>query len=167
MSEIAIDMQTDGEVWSRVPSLENSRPEDRHFVVVTDENGTTLRFGDGVHGARLPGGGDRVAATYVSSKRFVGVARQQGRVILDEDWDESGLTTGRLCGVYRGMVTNNVDPTSASRVQVQFAAVLENRLLWAVPCRPVGSATVPAVGASVWVSFEGGDPSRPVWMGVD
>ena len=32
--------------------------------------------------------------------------------------------------------------------------------LWSHP------AAVPAVGAGVWVAFEGGNPSLPVWMGI-
>ena len=166
-SGIAIDLQIDGEVWHRVASLENSGPEDRHFVVITDENGTTtVRFGDGEHAARLPTGADQVVAAHRSSKRFVAVVEQQGRVIVDKDWSEGGLTTGRFYGVYRGVVTNNVDPTSQLRVQAQVTAVLGNQSLWAMPCRPVGAAAVPAVGAGVWVAFEGGNPSLPVWMGI-
>ena len=167
MTEIATDPQLDNEVWHRVPSLANSSPEDRHFVLNTDENGTTtLRFGDGIHGARLPGGPDRVAAAYISSNNFVAVVLQQGRLIVDVDAGAGGICAGRLCGLYRGAVTNNVDPMSQLRVQVQFTAVLENKRMWAVPCRPVGSATVPTVGASVWVSFEEGNPSLPVWIGI-
>jgi hypothetical protein len=167
-SDVAIELQVGGEVWHRVDSLANSGPDDRHFVLTTDESGaTTVRFGDGAHGARLPAGADAVVAAYRPSKRFVAVVQQQGRVIVDNDWRESvPAASDRLYGVYRGVVTNNVDPTGQSRVQAEVAEVPENTSLWAMPCRPVGSATVPAVGASVWVAFEAGDPSRPVWMGV-
>jgi hypothetical protein len=166
-SGIAIELQIDGEVWRRVASLENSGSEDRHFVVTANEDGTsTVRFGDGEHGARLPSGTDRVIAAYQSSKRFVAVVQQQGRVTVDKDWREGDLTAGRFYGVYRGVVANNVDPTSQLRVQVQVVAVLGSQPVWAMPCQPVGTAKVPAVGANVWVAFEAGDPSLPVWMGI-
>lgn len=164
---IAVELQIDGEAWHRVGSLDASGPDDRHFVASTDENGaTTVRFGDGEHGARLPATADRVVTAYRPAKRFVAVVQQQGRVIVDRDWPDGSPVTDRLCGVYRGVVTNDVDPASQARVQVRVLAVLGSQPLWALPCRPVGGAAVPTVGASVWVAFEGGDPSRPVWMGI-
>jgi hypothetical protein len=167
-SEIAVDLQIGGEVWHRVASLDNSGPDDRHFVLATDEGGTTtVRFGDGAHGARLPAEADAIVAAYRRSKRFVAVVDQQGRVIVDNDWRDNGpVVSGRRYGVYRGIVTNNIDPLGQSRVQTEIADAAGALSLWAVPCRPAESTTVPAVGASVWVAFEAGDPARPVWMGV-
>ena len=34
---ISIELQIDGEAWHRVASLEKSGPDDRHFVLTTDE----------------------------------------------------------------------------------------------------------------------------------
>ena len=166
-SAIAIELQIDGETWHRVDALDESGPDDRHFVVITDDNGiANIRFGDGKHGARLPTRTDRIAAVYGSSKRFVAVVQQQGRVIVDKDWNEGSDSEGRLCGLYRGVVTHNVDPSAQGRAQVQLGAVLANQVVWAMPCRPVGSTDVPPIGAGVWVAFEDGDPTRPVWIGV-
>ncbi len=166
-SGVVIALQIDGEVWRRVDSLEDSAPDDRHFVAVTDASGaTTIRFGDGEHGARLPEGADRVVAAYRSSKRFVAVVEQQGRVVVDHDWNERDAVCGRYGGVYRGVVMDNVDPTARSRVRVQLPALAGVEPVWAMPCQPVGAATLPAIGAGVWVAFEGGDPARPVWIGI-
>jgi len=93
------------------------------------------------------------------------VVQQQGRVVVDRDWNEANLTGGRFYGVYRGVVTNNVDPTSQSRVQALVTAV-GNQAQWALRCGPLGATALPAVGASVWIAFEAGDPSLPVWIGV-
>jgi hypothetical protein len=166
-SGIVIELEINGETWHRVGSLADSGPDDRHFVGSTNESGaTTLQFGDGEQGARLPAAADRVVAAYQSSNRFVAVVQEQGRVIVDRDWHESGPDANRVCGLYRGVVTNDVDPMSQSRVEVQVSAVLGNQSVWALPCRPVGGSAVPAVGASVWVAFERCDAARPVWMGI-
>ncbi len=163
---MAVELQIGGEVWHRVDSLEASAPDDRHFVVTTDATGvTTMRFGDGIHGAQLPTGTDQIESVYRTAKHFVAVLQQQGRVIVDKDWNEGPLPGARLCGVYRGEVRDNVDPLAQSRVEVRVVG-LGNLLLWALPCQPVGAAGVPAIGASVWVAFEGGNPTTPVWIGV-
>ncbi|KAF0813716.1 hypothetical protein IGB42_02069 [Andreprevotia sp. IGB-42] len=73
-------------------------------------------------------------------------------------------------GKYRGTVTDNQDPGQRGRLQVSVPAVLDTLTLWAMPCVPyagpsVGFYSLPPVGAGVWVEFEGGDPSFPVWVG--
>src|SRR5215472_12504465 len=95
-SAIAIELQIDGETWHRVDALDESGPDDRHFVVITDDNGiANIRFGDGKHGSRLPTRTDRIAAVYGSSKRFVAVVQQQGCVIVDKDWNEGSDSEDR------------------------------------------------------------------------
>lgn len=57
--------------WEEVPSFHGRAPTGRVFVIRQDDDGgTDLRFGDGVHGARLPTGQENVRAAY---RRGVGV----------------------------------------------------------------------------------------------
>jgi len=76
----------------------------------------------------------------------------------------------RYFGKYRGTVTDNADPTSRGRIKVRVPAVLGDLELWAMPCVPyagdaVGFYCLPSVGTGVWVEFEAGDASYPIWSG--
>ncbi len=82
------------------------------------------------------------------------------------------MTSGaRLEGLFRGEVTNNIDPQRQGRVQFSLPSVFgSNTLTWAMPCVPyagpgVGFFFIPPVGAKLWILFEAGDPEYPVWMG--
>lgn len=83
--------------------------------------------------------------------------------------DESGTT--RFFGKFRGTVTNNKDPLSLGRIQAKVPDVLVDvDTGWAYPALPysgdgVGVYTIPAVDAGVWIEFEAGDVSRPIWTG--
>ncbi|HMH23940.1 MAG TPA: phage baseplate assembly protein V [Puia sp.] len=73
-------------------------------------------------------------------------------------------------GKYRGLVTDNDDSTNRGRVKVSVPSVLNDLEVWAMPCLPfagedVGLYTIPEPGAGVWVEFEGGDSSYPIWTG--
>lgn len=71
-------------------------------------------------------------------------------------------------GKYRGIVHNNLDPMQQARLQVAVPGIegLEASA-WALPCLPPGAFNaLPAVGSAVWVEFERGDPSYPIWCGV-
>ena len=77
----------------------------------------------------------------------------------------------RYYGKYRGVVKDNQDPEGMGRIRAVVPEVLNGETSpWAMPCAPyagdgVGAYTVPAVGAGVWIEFEAGDPSRPIWSG--
>ncbi|MDI6104123.1 phage baseplate assembly protein V [Actinoplanes sp. NEAU-A12] len=76
----------------------------------------------------------------------------------------------RQFGKYRGTVTDNADPTTRARLKVRVPAVLGDLEVWAMPCVPYAGAKVglfmlPEAGTGVWVEFEGGDPSYPLWSG--
>jgi uncharacterized protein involved in type VI secretion and phage assembly len=73
-------------------------------------------------------------------------------------------------GKYRGTVTDNDDSTQRGRLKVRVPAVLGDLEVWAMPCVPyagdgVGFYSLPEKDTGVWVEFEGGDPSYPVWTG--
>lgn len=101
--------------------------------------------------------------------------------------DNSGNT--RFYGVYRGIVKDTRDPLNKNRVRLQVPQVLSDQVTgWAWPVIPVGGLTPesiehgsgtgdshthssvqvrvwPKVGDGVFVMFEGGDPSFPIWLG--
>ena len=73
-------------------------------------------------------------------------------------------------GKYRGVVTDNADPEKRGRLKVRVPSVLGTTEFWAMPCVPyagdkVGFFFLPEAGTGVWVEFEGGDPSYPIWAG--
>jgi uncharacterized protein involved in type VI secretion and phage assembly len=75
----------------------------------------------------------------------------------------------RFFGKYRGTVTD-VDADTL-RIKAKVPAVLGTQATgWCMPCVPyagdgVGIAFLPEVGAGVWIEFEGGDVSYPIWVG--
>jgi len=77
----------------------------------------------------------------------------------------------RYYGKYRGLVTDVDDPSAIGRIKAQVPEIFgELATPWATPCAPytgpgVGLHAIPPVGAGVWIEFEAGDPSRPIWSG--
>jgi len=77
----------------------------------------------------------------------------------------------KLYGKYRGVVRSVDDPENLGRIQVEVPEALRGVVSpWATPCVPyagdnVGSYLIPPVGSGVWVEFEKGDPSLPIWTG--
>lgn len=80
-------------------------------------------------------------------------------------------TRSRFYGKYRGLVSDTDDPRGMGRIRAQVPEVLTDQISpWALPCVPfagegTGQHTVPSVGSAVWIEFEAGDPSRPIWTG--
>ena len=82
----------------------------------------------------------------------------------------SGTAAPRYYGKYRGVVLNNADPLQLGRLLAKVPAIGPTELGWANPCVPYPAAelptlAVPPVGTSVWMEFEGGDLSSPIWSG--
>jgi type VI secretion system secreted protein VgrG len=78
----------------------------------------------------------------------------------------------RYYGKYRGYVSNVTDPQNTGRIKAYVPRLLgEAETGWAMPCTPYagpdqGFYAIPEVGAGVWVEFEGGDLSSPLWSGM-
>jgi predicted phage baseplate assembly protein len=66
-TESSLEVRVDGVLWAEAPSLYPLGPEDHGYVIRRDDDGkTTVLFGDGVHGARLPTGEENLVAAYRS-----------------------------------------------------------------------------------------------------
>jgi uncharacterized protein involved in type VI secretion and phage assembly len=74
-------------------------------------------------------------------------------------------------GKYRGKVTRNDDDRHQGRIKARVPEVLGDiETNWALPCSPyagdgMGQFAIPPVEAGVWIEFEAGDVSRPIWSG--
>ena len=90
--------------------------------------------------------------------------------------------TNRLFGIYKGLVTNNKDPQNKGRIKAIIPKLFGNQETgWCEPCIPLTSSCqkreesgsnsssfdmTPDIGSGVWVEFEDGDISLPVWVGI-
>jgi uncharacterized protein involved in type VI secretion and phage assembly len=79
--------------------------------------------------------------------------------------------SSRFYGKYRALVSDNQDPNNLGRVKARVPEILGDVTTgWALPALPysgdgVGVYTIPAVDAGIWIEFEAGDLSRPLWTG--
>lgn len=84
--------------------------------------------------------------------------------------DLQASVRGLLWGKYRGTVTEVDAATMRLKAQVPGALPGGTTTGWCDPCVPyagknVGMLMLPDVGAGVWIEFERGDASRPIWVG--
>ena len=74
-------------------------------------------------------------------------------------------------GKYRALVVDVQDPQFRGRIRVMCPKVLgEAKSSWCEPCIPVaydkgGDFAIPKLGEFVWVEFEEGNPSKPIYTG--
>ncbi len=78
--------------------------------------------------------------------------------------------SGPHFGKFRGVVTDNKDPSNMGRVRAKVKDLGDEEFGWATACVPfagkgAGFFCIPDVNAGVWIEFEHGDPDRPVWSG--
>jgi hypothetical protein len=75
----------------------------------------------------------------------------------------------KLSGVYRATVYSNADPNKQRRLRLLIPSVLgaTEPTGWVWPA-DLSSAysTPPEVGQGVWVMFEQGSPTSPMWIGT-
>jgi phage baseplate assembly protein gpV len=76
-------------------------------------------------------------------------------------------------GKYRGFVVDNDDPEQLGRLRLRIPSILGDvETDWALPCLPYGGLAdqgwfaVPEIGAQVWIEFEQGVLSAPIWVGT-
>ena len=79
----------------------------------------------------------------------------------------------RYYGKYRGKVVDSKDPKGLGRIRVEVPELLNDQKTgWALPCLPYGGSKdtglfmVPEEGSNVWVEFQAGDLSSPIWTGI-
>jgi uncharacterized protein involved in type VI secretion and phage assembly len=75
-------------------------------------------------------------------------------------------------GKYRAIVSDNNDSDQQGRIKVKVPQLFDDdETDWALPSVPYatnghGFFVMPEVNDTVWVEFEAGDPSRPIWTGA-
>lgn len=159
-----LSVLVDGLPWRQVQDLGRSGADDQHVVVRPGEDGTSvIEFGDGAHGSRPPSDAT-IEARFRTPGQSASVRVEPGRVIIGPA--RVAEATG-WWGVYQGLVVDRADPLTRSRLRVRLPALGDDVAMWAAACLPAGArGELPEVGDQVWVAFEGGDPSFPVWLGV-
>jgi hypothetical protein len=71
-----LEVRVNDLLWQEAPSLYSQGPRDRVYVTHTSDDGkTTVEFGDGSNGARLPSGADNVRAKYRRGIGLEGVVK--------------------------------------------------------------------------------------------
>jgi hypothetical protein len=70
-------------------------------------------------------------------------------------------------GLYKGVVTSNVDPLKLNRLLVRVEDVLgSDPCIWATPHSSLaGMHVIPMIQSGVWIQFQDDDIDRAVWTG--
>lgn len=89
---------------------------------------------------------------------------------LDKNFDANTSRDRRYHGLYAAKVVSVDDAEGLGKVQVVIPSIYDgdgqDAAVWARPSFPTNHFTVPQVDDQVWVMFENGDPTRPVWIGT-
>jgi uncharacterized protein involved in type VI secretion and phage assembly len=103
-------------------------------------------------------------------KRILLVACVATCLVLSSLRGASPAEINRLFGVYPAVVVNAQDPMQRGRLLLKLPVVSTTAEAWALASAPyvdgtMGSIRLPPPSSEVWVQFEAGDPSKPVWVG--
>src|SRR5262245_51499392 len=84
-----VTVRVDGKRWRRVLTFSASGSTDHHFLVETKPNGsTTVRFGDGIHGAS-PGKALTVDATFGTGAGAIRIGLRRSRTTGSKTRDQA------------------------------------------------------------------------------
>ncbi|XHX79864.1 MAG: putative baseplate assembly protein [Stenomitos frigidus ULC029] len=145
----SLEVRVNDLLWQPVSALYNLQPTDQVYLVqIEDDGSTSITFGDGINGARLPSGLDNVVATYRSGIGITGNLAP----------DKLSLLKTRPLGIQT--VTNLLPATGAanpeSRDEIRDRAPLTVRTLERViSLRDVEdfTRTFPGIGKAQTVSL--------------
>jgi hypothetical protein len=143
--------------------VDNTDPllQNRLLIVVPDVNAKPVWASPSLadHPGQLPAVGDQIMVSYQGGDSDYPVWQSVAA-------GESAAAVGGHPGLYRATVIDNIDPVQANRLQVSVPDVPAVGDVWATRSPSSGTESVPEVGATVWVQFEGGDLNHPVWVGL-
>jgi hypothetical protein len=88
MLHTSVSIKVNGLRWVEVKSFAKSGPTNRHFITKTTGGKTTVIFGDGESGARLPTG-STLEATYRTGSGNTGEVRLSYRVRIKPTPDQT------------------------------------------------------------------------------
>lgn len=70
----------------------------------------------------------------------------------------------RYEGIYRAVVKNNQDPKNLRRIKVVVPQITGDQVTdWVWPI--LSTSRPPAIGTGAWITYIGGNPDYPVWIG--
>lgn len=75
------------------------------------------------------------------------------------------IVSTKLPGLFKAIVKDNRDPSGLMRLKIAVPEIYPHDGPWAAPCLVSEQPIIPEVGDEIWIAFEQGDPSFPVWLG--